>query len=193
SVSRWIIIVLDGNIIIPDMVNGIGTWLGTKLIGWFRDIPGNIRGAVVNLGPTMANIGSNLVNSFWNKIQSMAGQLYNNIKNFFSNIVASAKNALGIASPSKIFMWIGRMVPAGTAKGITAGAGMVTSSLRKVAAMAASTAMPTLSPGIDVPDGIGGGAAARTVINQTNYYPQAEPTSTSVNRGLQLAGALGVI
>ncbi len=39
----------------------------------------------------------------------------------------------------------------------------------------------------------GEGGAGRTVqINVTNHYPQAEPTSTTTNRALQLAAALGV-
>ncbi|MEV6154913.1 hypothetical protein AB0L53_31690 [Nonomuraea sp. NPDC052129] len=194
AVFQWMYNVLIGHSIIPDMVNGIGTWIGTKLIGWFTALPGRIKSSVSNLGSTMLGIGKDIVNGAWQGIQSMASSFYNNVRNFFSNIVKNVKSTLGIHSPSKVFAWIGRMLPAGMAKGITAGAGMVTSSLRKVAAMAASTAMPNLSPGIDVPNGLSGGlASAQTVIHQTNYYPQAEPTSTSVNRGLQLAGALGVI
>ncbi len=194
QVFQWMYNVLVGHSVIPDMVNGIGTWIGTKLIGWFTALPGKIKSSVSNLGSTMLGIGKDIVNGAWQGIQSMASSFYNNVRSFFSNIVKNVKSTLGINSPSKVFAWIGRMVPAGMAKGINQGAGMVTSSLRKVAAMAASTAMPTLSPGIDVPNGLSGGSAsARTVIHQTNYYPQAEPTSTSVNRGLQLAGALGVI
>ncbi|MER7363274.1 phage tail protein [Nonomuraea wenchangensis] len=194
AVFQWMYNVLVGHSIIPDMVNAIGTWIGTKLVGWFTALPGKIKNAMSSIGPTMAGIAQDVVSGFWNKLQSLASSLYSKVSGFFANIVNSAKKALGINSPSKVFAWIGRMVPAGMAKGINQGAGMVTSSLRKVAAMAASTAMPTLSPGIDVPNGLSGGSAsARTVIHQTNYYPQAEPTSTSVNRGLQLAGALGVI
>ncbi|WP_336214834.1 phage tail protein [Nonomuraea sp. LPB2021202275-12-8] len=194
AVFQWMYNVLIGHSIIPDMVNGIGTWIGTKLIGWFTALPGRIKSSVSNLGSIMLGIGKDIVNGAWQGIQSMASSFYNNVRSFFSNIVKNVKSTLGINSPSKVFAWIGRMLPAGMAKGITAGAGMVTSSLRKVSAMAASTAMPNLSPGIDVPNGLSGGSAsARTVIHQTNYYPQAEPTSTSVNRGLQLAGALGVI
>ncbi|MEV6033564.1 hypothetical protein AB0L65_20585 [Nonomuraea sp. NPDC052116] len=194
AIFQWMYDVLVGHSIVPDMVDAIGRWIGTTLVGWFRDLPGRIKSAVSNIGSTMGSIAEDVVSGFWNRLQSLAGDLYNKISNFFSNIVESAKNALGIHSPSRVFAWVGSMIPAGMAKGITQGAGLVTSSLRKVAAMAASTAMPTLSPGIDVPGGLAGGAAGgRTVIHQTNYYPQAEPTSTSVNRGLQLAGALGVI
>ncbi|MEQ4717919.1 hypothetical protein [Nonomuraea sp. B19D2] len=195
AIFQWMYDILVGHSIIPDMVEAIGRWIGTTLVGWFRDLPGRIKSAVSGIGSTMAGIAQDVVSGFWGKLQSLAGDLYNKISGFFRNIVESAKNALGIHSPSRVFAWVGSMIPAGMAKGITQGAGLVTSSLRKVAAMAASTAMPTLSPGIDVPNGPAGGglASGRTVIHQTNYYPQAEPTSTSVNRGLQLAGALGVI
>ncbi|MGR6915429.1 phage tail protein [[Actinomadura] parvosata] len=194
AIFQWMYDILVGHSIIPDLVNSIGVWLGTKLIGWFSALPGKIKAAVSNIGPTAAGIAQSVVDGFWGKLQSLASSLYAKVSGFFKNIVDSAKRALGINSPSKVFAWIGRMLPAGMARGITAGAGMVTSSLRKVAAMAASTAMPTLSPGIDVPDRLAGGlSGSRAVIHQTNYYPQAEPTSTTVNRGLQLAGALGVI
>ncbi|MEV4177011.1 hypothetical protein [Nonomuraea sp. NPDC049709] len=51
------------------------------------------------------------------------------------------------------------------------------------------------APGLALPGGTGGlgGTQSRVVVHQTNYYPQAEPTSATVNRGLQFAGALGVI
>ncbi len=61
--------------------------------------------------------------------------------------------------------------------------------------MAAGTSVPDIGvPGVNVPDRLaGGGVLSRAVVNVTNHYPVAEPTSVSVNRGLQYAGALGVI
>ncbi|TMR91314.1 phage tail protein [Nonomuraea basaltis] len=196
AVFRWMYNVLVGNSIIPDMVNAIGTWIGTKLIGWFTALPGRIKSAVSSIGPTMAGIARDVVNGFWNQLQSMASTLYNNVRGFFANIVKSAKDALGIKSPSKVFAEIGRFMMQGMSLGLDKSAGLVVSSLKKVATLAAKTAaMPDLSvPGVTVPEGLGGGRAlSRTVVNVTNHYPQAEPTSVTVNRSLQYVGAMGVI
>lgn len=45
----------------------------------------------------------------------------------------------------------------------------------------------------DLAKGVGGAGASGPQINVTNHYPQAEPTSLTVNRGLQYAAAMGVI
>ncbi|HUR06991.1 MAG TPA: hypothetical protein VM347_30910 [Nonomuraea sp.] len=195
AIFQWMYNVLVGNSIIPDMVNAIGKWIGTTLVGWFRDLPGKIKNAMSSIGPTMSGIAQDVVNGFWNKLQSMASGLYNNVKGFFANIVKSAKDALGIKSPSRVFAQIGAFMMQGMSIGVDKSRGVVVSSLKKVAALATRTAMPDLSvPGVAVPDGLGGGRAlSRTVVNVTNHYPQAEPTSVSVNRSLQYVGAMGVI
>ncbi|MFD0477997.1 hypothetical protein ACFQ0B_64920 [Nonomuraea thailandensis] len=195
AIFRWMYNILVGNSIIPDMVTAIGTWIGTKLIGWFSALPGKIKNAVSSIGPTMAGIAQDVVSGFWNKLQSLASGLYNNVRNFFANIVKSAKDALGIKSPSKVFAQIGAFMMQGMSIGVDKGRGLVVSSLKKVAGLATRTAMPDLSvPGVTVPDGLGGGRAlSRTVVNVTNHYPQAEPTSVTVNRSLQYVGAMGVI
>ncbi|UBU16680.1 phage tail protein [Nonomuraea gerenzanensis] len=195
AIFRWMYNVLVGHSVIPDMVNAIGTWIGTKLVGWFTALPGKIKNAMSSIGPTMAGIASDVVSGFWNKLQSLASGLYNNVRNFFSNIVKSAKDALGIKSPSKVFAQIGAFMMQGMSIGVDKGRGVVVSSLKKVATLATRTAMPDLSvPGVTVPDGLGGGrASSRTVVNVTNHYPQAEPTSVTVNRSLQYVGAMGVI
>ncbi|MEU7891689.1 hypothetical protein AB0B45_02365 [Nonomuraea sp. NPDC049152] len=195
EIFRWMYNVLVGNSIIPDMVNAIGRWIGTTLVGWFRDLPRMITGAVSNLGSTVMGIGRDIVNGIWNGIQSMASTFYNQVSGFFSNIVKSVKNSLGIKSPSRVFAAIGRFMMQGMAVGVDKTAGLVVSSLEKVATLASKTAMPDLSvPGVTVPEGLGGGRAlSRTVVNVTNHYPQAEPTSVTVNRGLQYVGAMGVI
>jgi phage-related protein len=195
AIFQWMYNVLVGHSIIPDMVNAIGTWIGTKLIGWFTALPGKIKNAMSSIGPTMAGIAQDVVSGFWNKLQSLASGLYNNVRSFFSNIVKSAKDALGIKSPSRVFAQIGAFMMQGMSIGVDKGRGVVMSSLKKVATLATRTAMPDLSvPGVTVPDGIGGGRPmSRTVVNVTNHYPQAEPTSVTVNRSLQYVGAMGVI
>ncbi|NRQ31275.1 hypothetical protein HII36_05410 [Nonomuraea sp. NN258] len=192
---QWFYNVLIGHSIIPDLVNGIGRWLGTTLVGFFRDLPGKIKNAVSNIGSVMAGVAQSVVDGFWGKLQSLASNLYAKVSGFFSNIVKSAKDALGINSPSRVFAQIGHFMMRGMSIGIDKTRGLVVSSVKKAAALTAKTAMPDLSvPGVNVPEGLGGGRAlSRTVVNVTNHYPQAEPTSVSVNRSLQYVGAIGVI
>ncbi|WP_433355639.1 phage tail protein [Microtetraspora malaysiensis] len=195
GVFTWMYNTLVGHSVIPDMVNGIGRWIGTTLVGFFRDLPGKIISAVGDIGSRVAQLGRDIVSGIWNGIQSMASTFYNQVRGFFSGIVDSVKGALGINSPSKVFATIGRFMMQGLAVGVDRTSGLVATSLNKVASLAAKTAMPDLSlPGVTVPDGLAGGRAlSRTVVNVTNHYPQAEPTSVSVNRSLQYVGAIGVI
>ena len=56
---------------------------------------------------SMIEIGKNIVSGLWEGIKSMALWLTSKVRDFFSGIVKSAKKALGIASPSKVFVGIG--------------------------------------------------------------------------------------
>lgn len=65
--------------------------------------------------------GKEIVNGVWEGIKSKATEFYNNVVGFFKNIVDGVKNALGIASPSKVFASIGDMMAAGLEKGFDDG------------------------------------------------------------------------
>jgi hypothetical protein len=56
---------------------------------------------------SMVEIGKNIVGGLWEGIKSMASWLASKVRDFFSGIVKSAKKALGISSPSKVFVGIG--------------------------------------------------------------------------------------
>jgi phage-related protein len=68
---------------------------------------------------SVVEIGKNIVNGLWEGIKSMASWLASKVKDFFSNIVKSAKKALGIASPSKVFAGIGENMGEGVGIGFT--------------------------------------------------------------------------
>lgn len=65
--------------------------------------------------------GKEIVNGVWEGIKSKATEFYNNVVGFFKNIVDGVKNALGIASPSKVFASIGNMMAAGLEQGFDKG------------------------------------------------------------------------
>ena len=67
--------------------------------------------------PNIIEIGKNIVNGVWQGIQSMIGWFTSKVEGFFSGIVNSVKNALGIHSPSKVFASIGKYMAEGLGEG----------------------------------------------------------------------------
>ncbi|WP_188197214.1 phage tail protein [Nonomuraea sp. SYSU D8015] len=169
-----------------------------KLIsGDFRGALQSIMQAIKGFGDTIMNAGKALMDGLWRGIVAAGNQIKSKIVGFLKSILPQPiLDFLGIASPSKLFMRMGREVPAGLALGITQAGGLVRTAVQRMAGIVAGAGIPDMAvPGLALPGGNGAGLGgmSRVVVHQTNYYPQAEPTSTSVNRGLQLAGALGVI
>ncbi|WP_143082640.1 phage tail protein [Nonomuraea wenchangensis] len=170
-----------------------------KLInGDFKGAFQSIMSAIKGFGDTIMNAGKALMDGLWNGIVAAGNQIKSKIVGFLRSILPQpVLDFLGIHSPSKLFAKMGREVPAGLALGITQAGGLVRTAVQRMAGIVAGAGIPDMQmPGLAVPGGAAGtglGGASRVVVHQTNYYPQAEPTSASVNRGLQLTSALGVI
>lgn len=75
-----------------------------------------IGGAVVGV----VGIGKNIVEGLWKGIQQMGGWIKEKVKGFFSGIVDSAKDILGIHSPSTVFASIGGFMSEGLGVGFEA-------------------------------------------------------------------------
>ena len=67
--------------------------------------------------PNIIEIGKNIVKGIWHGIKSLAGWIKDNVVGFFGDIVAGAKNALGIHSPSTVFAGIGKNMALGVGNG----------------------------------------------------------------------------
>lgn len=67
--------------------------------------------------PNIIEVGKNIVKGIWDGIVSLAGWIMNNVVGFFSDIVRTAKNALGIHSPSTVFAGIGENMALGLGEG----------------------------------------------------------------------------
>lgn len=65
-----------------------------------------------------SSIGTNIVQGIWNGITGLWNSLVDAVRNAVNNLWQSAKQALGIASPSKKFKYIGEMTTEGTIEGI---------------------------------------------------------------------------
>ena len=85
--------------------------------------------AVADLPSKFAEIGSNIVQGIWNGISNGWNWLKDSVSNLAGSLLQGAKDALGISSPSKEFMWVGQMVDEGFAKGIEDYKGLITNAL----------------------------------------------------------------
>lgn len=100
-----------------NIIQGLGKGL-KSMVSFVKDI-GNqvvnaIKGGISNLPSQMISIGKNIVSGLWNGIKSMISWLRSLIKSFAGGIVSTAKNALGIRSPSRVFRdQIGKQMAAG--------------------------------------------------------------------------------
>lgn len=85
-----------------------------------RELPGKARSALGNLGSYLYSAGQDLIRGMINGVKAMAGNIAGAAKDVVAGAVNSAKNFLGISSPSKVFREIGIFVGQGLVRGLTA-------------------------------------------------------------------------
>ena len=104
------------------------------VLGFFRNLPGNIRHALGNMGSLLVSAGRDVVSGLGNGIRNAMSGLLDTVRNMGSQIANAAKSALGIHSPSRVFRdQVGRQVVAGLAEGITGNAGLALDAMSGVA------------------------------------------------------------
>ncbi len=116
-----------------------GAWTAVKeavdggvggVIELVKSLPGRALDALSTIGSTLLSAGRDLIGGFIQGIRNAAGSLISAIKSTITDkLPGFVKKALGIASPSKVFAAIGRWIPAGLAKGITAGSSVLDKTL----------------------------------------------------------------
>jgi hypothetical protein len=100
----------------------------------FRGIPGQILGALGNLGSTLYNSGRNMIQGLING----AGSLLRNIGSFFLNMLPGwirgpFESAMGMRSPSKVFRQYGINIGAGLVQGLAGSSKDVQDASKKLA------------------------------------------------------------
>lgn len=70
----------------------------------------------------LVDAGANLVSGLWQGISGAAGWLWDKITGWLASIWDGIKEFFGVASPSKEMAWMGEMLSAGLADGITSSA-----------------------------------------------------------------------
>lgn len=77
----------------------------------------NVVGAFQTAMPDIVEVGKNIVSGIWSGITAAGDWLKEKVSGFFGGIVDSAKSALGIHSPSKVFAEIGGFMAEGIGVG----------------------------------------------------------------------------
>lgn len=116
----------------------------SALVAWGSNMVNNARSAMSNvvnsIGTTLrtaisqvVTIGGQIIQGLINGIKAKASAVVSALKDVVSSAINAAKNALGIASPSKVFAEIGSFTSQGFAVGIESGMRYVTKSVDSLA------------------------------------------------------------
>lgn len=81
-------------------------------------IKNGLTGMANQFAPQAETIGRNIINGVVNGVASVAGNLYNKMRNVASSALSSFKSTLGIHSPSRVFATAAGFIVAGIVQGI---------------------------------------------------------------------------
>lgn len=152
---------LPGNVV--GAVGDLAGWVGGKFSGalshvrenlpgwassvmqWFTDLPGNIVGALGDAKTWLVETGKNVLNGLF---EGMGGFI-ERLKRWVADKVPSAirgpvEDALGISSPSRVFMKIGDQIGQGLIVGLDASRAEVQVAAQELANQVARVAVPQL-------------------------------------------------
>ena len=99
-----------------NMANAVSNGVN-EVVRWFQQLPNNIWSALSNVGTMMWNIGVSIVQGLINGIAANIWAIGDTLLGGIQNAVNSAMSWLGIASPSKLFEYIGEMSMKGLERG----------------------------------------------------------------------------
>jgi phage-related protein len=181
----------------------VGVVRGTidLVVGIFRDLAATLRSVLAGAGAWLVDTGRNIVQGLVNGIGAVGGWIKDKIMSFVQSAWSAVKSFFGINSPSRLMMGAGVNIGQGLIIGVQR---MSSKFDRAFLDMATPPPVPSATipaPRLSTPAGLDYGSSygltgvrsgrAAAVVHVTNHYPQAKPTSTTVNKGLQYAAALG--
>ena len=106
------------------MVSAAQSGVG-RVVGVVAGLAGRARSAASNMAGALFSAGSSLISGLIGGIQAAAGRVASAARSVVQNAINAAKGALGIASPSKVFMEIGKNTGQGMALGLASTRGLV--------------------------------------------------------------------
>lgn len=125
--------------VIGDFIGWIGRMVGgvangvAKVIQFFGDLGGKVLGALANVGSWLVDTGKQLIQGLINGIGSAIGGVVDTVVGGVKNAVSAVGDFLGIGSPSRLMMQIGRWTAEGMAIGIDDGAPLAAKSAQQLA------------------------------------------------------------
>lgn len=192
---------------VSQLPSKVWTWLVnviTKLIEWRADMINkakeagkgfvdNVINAIKGLPDKMKQIGASIVEGIFSGISNGWSWLTESVGNLAGNLFETAKSALGINSPSKVFAdEVGKWIPEGIAVGIDKNAKSVLQSVKDVTMGAVSSARAGLATADTV--STGGTVGAGSVVNnfyQTNNSPKSLSRLEIYRQSKNLLGLAG--
>jgi hypothetical protein len=147
-------------------------------------IGGTILGALGNVGGLLLDAGKSLIEGFITGIKNTAGRIITAIKDAITDkLPGFVKNALGIRSPSKVFMELGRQ----TGKGFELGLAASVRGIERAAGVFDVTPAFTPSPSAALASGAGSFGlqplgASSPLIGEQNIYAAPGQSPTEIGR-----------
>ncbi|MEU8195229.1 hypothetical protein AB0C10_15760 [Microbispora amethystogenes] len=142
----------------------------------------------------MFDAGKNAGKGFLTGLKSQQKEIEKMMQTIARSLVNTIKKELKMKSPSRVFSEIGGFSMQGLALGLRDAAPAVMATATGIAGrLAQSFGGPLAVPKTANAGGPGTAQPGHsTKFEIHNYYPQAEPTSKSMNRGLQYAASVGL-
>jgi TP901 family phage tail tape measure protein len=104
-----------------EIVVAVVKWLATlpgRAVEAIHALPGLIKGALADAGSWLLDAGRQIVQGLVNGIKNAAGAAVSAVKDLGGNLLSGFKDAMGIFSPSRKMMALGRDVIAGVTEGL---------------------------------------------------------------------------
>ena len=168
------------------------------LVSFVRGIPGSIMGAIGGMGSLLYNSGRDLLNGLVNGAKSILG----NIGKFFLDAVPGwikepFKKALGINSPSRVFMGYGKNIGEAVPMGVASQMGSIKQSMYDMANVVTSSFNPDISSGLGNFNAIGtgsgtmgGSSSSVQMYGNINIASDVDGDRFLTNAGLMREGQL---
>ncbi len=111
---------------IVDFYNAIKEWVG-KARDFVAELPGKIKEVLLGAKDQLVSAGRDLMSGFLRGLKQRAQAVLDYTKSFVDRIPSAVRTRLGIRSPSRVFMEIGRYTAEGLAVGLGQGEAQVQS------------------------------------------------------------------
>ncbi|MFE9844669.1 phage tail tape measure protein [Streptomyces goshikiensis] len=129
--------------------------------------------SVRDVGSWFQSVGRAIVDGIVQGVRSGASALYSSLRSLANSALSSAKDFLGIHSPSRVFAeLVGAPIAQGVAQGIDAHAGAAVSSVQSMAGLLASQTVGVPSLGLAGGRALAGGGGAGANVTNINITVQ---------------------